>query len=132
MSFILYYPDKATATTTVTLPSPERGNTLSSAKAQAKGRTRGGQKYVYSTGADVAVVEYDFDDLTATEKTALQNFFDNQADGMVNDFEFDDHLGETRAASFDQAELEWTNTAERQIPDADPLWSVALRFELEE
>lgn len=130
--FTLYYPQKSGATTTVTLPSPERNNKIETSSGQAKGRTRGGQSYVYTKGAATSFADYEFIDLDDSERSALQSFFDSQADGMANSFQYDDHLGVTRTASFDQANLEWVNTAERNPPDDDPMWSVSIRLELED
>lgn len=132
MSFILYYPQKSGATTTVTLPNPERDNILSSKKGQAKGRTRGGQRRVYDKGTDQSFAQYSFPVLTDSEKTALQGFFDSQADGMAEEFQYDDHLGVTRTAVFDQDSLEWTNIGELTPPSADPLWSLSIRLEIVE
>jgi len=130
MSFVLYYPDKATATTTVTLPSPDRGNPLQQIRGQASARSRGGKIYVYDKGVNRYEASYDFADLTDAQKTALEAFFASQADGMINEFQVDDHLGIAYDARFLQSELEWSNTGEQVPGGTAPEWAVSFRIEL--
>lgn len=133
MSFVLYYPSKASPTTTVSLPNHERDHTENRIRVQASGRARGGTLYVYDKGTSRIEVELTFSELTNAEKESLQSFFDDDADGMVNAFQADDIYGSLWDARFLDAELEWTNLGERVIGSANEsnaTWSVTVRLQL--
>ncbi len=130
MSFSFFYPDKETATVTVTLPNPERDNPQTLTRGQVLGRTRGGQRRVYRVGAGRTEAEFEFAHLTNGEKNSLQSFFTDSADGMAVAFQVQDHHGLLWDAWFAEDTLAWVNIGEQQPPDTDPLWSIRLRLEM--
>ncbi len=131
MSFTLYSPTKATATTTVELPSAQRGNTLKRLRGQALARTASGARVVYDRGTDRFEASFAFEEITSAQQAALQSFFDNQADGLSESFEVEDHLGALYAAWFTEPELDWTNTHELTPGGTDGRYSLSIVLELE-
>jgi hypothetical protein len=131
MSFILYYPTKSAPTKTVTLPSPETGNTERSIRAHALARTRGGERRVYDKGIARIEASFSFKFLTATQKTDLESFLsDTYADGLNNEFQLDDHHGTLWHAWFTEADIEFTNAGEVTPPATSPYYDVTLNLEI--
>jgi hypothetical protein len=131
MSFILYYPTKAAPTKTVTLPSPEPGNTERTINAHALGRTRGGERRVYDKGIARKEATYNFKYLTATQKADIETFMGaSYADGLNNEFQIEDHHATLWHAWFNVADLEFTNPGEVTPPATDPYYDVTLNLEI--
>lgn len=130
MSFTLYYPDQATATTTVTLRSPEYGNTAQQIRNQASSRSRGGTLYVYDKGTDRYEAQFEFAAMDDDDKQDLESFFADDANGMVNEFQILDHLGDLYDARFLVTELAWENARETSPGGTTPEWNVSFRLEI--
>lgn len=130
MSYVFYYPTKASPTDTVTLRNPERDNIDRRIKVQASGRSMGGTLYCYDKGVDRIEVDLDFTELDETDKTDLQSFFDDSADGMNIAFQVDDLHGTLWDARFLMSELEWVEIGAKTLPVTDPVYSVSIKLEL--
>ncbi len=130
MSFVFYYPQKSGATTTVTLPNPERGNPERSLLVQASGRTMAGTLRVYNKGTARKEIDIHLEDLTNTQKGDLLSFFQTKAVGMQNAFQVDDHHGSLLNARFLQSEMEFSEDYAETVPVTNPLWSVEIKLEV--
>lgn len=132
MSFVLYYPQKSGATETVTLPNPETGNAENLILGQSSGRTRGGGLYVYDKNTSRREMEFEFVALDDDDKEALDEFFRESANGMVNEFQIDDHHGATWDARFLQSELNFECEGETVLGGAVSEWIVSFKLQLSE
>ena len=110
--------------TTVTLPGPPGGYPIRRIKPQALGLTSGGTRYTQDKGGpDRYQVELLFDDLTDSEKEALDGFYNTTVDGVTNTFTYTDTDGTGYTARFLDTILEFTKTANNQ-------WGVRVLLEL--
>jgi len=74
---------------------------------------------------------FSFTELTDTQKGDLQDFFDDDAEGLSNSFQVVDHHGTLWTAYFLSPELGWTNIGEKTLGGTDAVWSLNVRLELE-
>jgi len=100
--------------TTVDLQNPVVGNALVTKKTQVGARDAGGGRYTYDQGVDVKIMQLTWLALRESEKTALQSFFEDTADGMKESFTYTDHEGNDWTAYFDQAELEFVEVGDER------------------
>lgn len=88
MSFILYFPNSTTPTTTVVLPSPRPGFVPGAPVMYDNSfLTDGGTRYVYGKGVKRNLYAADFVITNAAVFAALVDFFENKAEGMVKTFD---------------------------------------------
>lgn len=130
MAFTFYFPAVSGATDTAAMPSPERGNPVREIRVQTSARTMAGTLRVYDKGVSRKEWDLQFEDVTTTQKTALQHLFDSHANGMVTAFQVVDHHGTTLNARFLQATLEWKEDAAEVLPVTNPLWSIDIKLEV--
>ncbi len=109
--------------TTVTLPGPARFGRTSLGCGQARGRTAGGETYVYELGPEVYEAEIEFHSLTGAEKEGLASFFKDTALGMQESFTYTDSAGREFAARFIEPVLVFVQFARN-------VWDVSVRAEL--
>ncbi len=107
----------------VTIPAPARFGTVSVGLGQAKGRTSGGELYVYDLGADRVEAELEFRSLSGAERDQLLAFFEDTALGMSEQWTYTDPAGAAFGARFTEAALEFVQVARN-------VWDVRLRLEL--
>lgn len=82
---------------------------------QSKGRTAGGELFVYDKAPDeVYKLALTFAELRDSEKEALESFFVNDAEGMLYTFTYTDHEGTTWTARFLTPVLEFTSIADKR------------------
>ena len=94
--------------TTVVLQNPVLGNEIATRKAQVFSRDAGGGRYAYDQGPAWKTMILRWEHLRESEKTALQSFFEDDADGMRLSFTYTDHEGDSWTAYFNQPALEFT------------------------
>lgn len=82
-----YFPTKAAATTTVTMRSPDFGDTENLRKRQVYEETAGDALIAYSRGPSVYELEFTLTAIVRSQRDAFVAFFDDDADGMKNTFE---------------------------------------------
>lgn len=118
----------------INLQNPQRENALSLKRFQAQGRSAGGKLYVYEKGIRVQTVALSFNELRQDEKNALEDFYQDVADGGLNIFQYTDHKGITWDAQFLNPSLEFTEIDDKSIssetfqPQAgDPLYPTTTR-----
>jgi len=100
--------------TSITIQNPARGNVLSTRKVQAMARDAGGGRYVYDQGLDWRIMELEWIGLRESEKSDLESFFEDTADGMKEQFTYRDHQGTDWNAYFDQPSLEFIEIADEK------------------
>ena len=111
--------------TSLTLPAPARMGRSILKKGQARGRTAGGETFVYDLGPDVFEAEVEFHSLTGEEKDALASFFKDTAGGMGGTWTYTDPAGGELQARFAGPALVFVKFARN-------VWDVSLRLELAE
>jgi hypothetical protein len=134
--------------TTCNIQNPQRSNRENRTARQALSRAADGTPYVYSKGTARIVLEADFVALRDAEKDALQDFFDNSAEGMTYTFTLTDHEGNSWTARFLHDTLKWTQLDDQvasagtfQVDGAtgtayptttreEPVWSVSVELEV--
>ena len=110
--------------TSVTLPAPARLARTAVRRAQAKGRTAGGDAFAYDLGPARHEAELEFRSLTNAEKPALAAFFEDAARGMLETWTYTDPAGAARTARFAEPALVFVQFARN-------VWDVSLRLELD-
>lgn len=112
---------------------------------QSKGRTAGGELFVYDKAPDeVYRLALRFEGLRDSERQDLEDFFVDDAEGMLNTFTYTDHEGTAWTARFLTPVLDLTTIADKTASTGtftsggtlypttvreEPVWSV--EFELE-
>lgn len=91
--------------TTATINGPQRNQPLSNPRRHVTGLTPGGVRYVYKTTSHALRQWRLTFDLTAAQKTALENFFYSTVDGPASAFSYTDTEGTTYTARFVDPEL---------------------------
>ena len=108
---------------TVIIPAPARFGTVAVPLGQARGRTAGGDLYVYDLGTKRVEAELEFRSLTGLQRDALLDFFENTALGMSEQWTYTDPAGATLGARFLGPALEFVQVARN-------VWDVRIRLEL--
>lgn len=108
----------------VTIRNPERANVYGVKLHQAVGRTAGGVVVSYDKGVTVQRMELQFKELTDTNKSELQAFFEDDVVGTQETFTFTDRESVNWTARFLQDELDWSEL------DNDR-WSIEVHLEVE-
>jgi hypothetical protein len=94
----LTYDPGGASESVLTIPAPRPGYEVQSIPVQNIGQTAGGTYYVYDTGVHnyrtAMTVE-----MSATEKANLEAFVKDDTQGMVNTFQWLDHLGTTHSGA---------------------------------
>ena len=111
--------------TSVTLPAPVRFGRTSVRKGQARGRTAGGETFVYELGPEVHEAELEFHSLTGAEKDSLASFFKETVLGMRESFTYTDPGGTGCEVRFAEPELVF-------VQYARDVWDCSMRMELTE
>lgn len=139
------------AATTIKVQNPIRSNLEDRLRRQALSRSASGACYVYDKGTTRVEIEAQWTSLRDDEKDVLQDFFDSDADGMVNTFTLTDHEGNSWTARFLHDTLEWEQvddsvassgsfcasacetsgeTAYPTTTRSYPIWAIRLRLEV--
>lgn len=108
---------------TVTIPAPARFGTVAVPLGQARGRTAGGDLYVYDLGTKRVEAELEFRSLTGAQRDDLLDFFENAALGMSEQWTYTDPAGRTFGARFTGPALEFVQVARN-------VWDVKLALEV--
>jgi len=103
--------------------SPEFGNMNRHTKFQVLGRTRGGTRFNYDKGIDVEYLDIRLTYLTDAEKDDIEDFFNDESDGIMESFTFRDHEDVDWNVKFVNATLDFTE-------DRDSGWSIHLQLEV--
>jgi hypothetical protein len=106
-----------------TLPAPARFPTSLVETGQARGRTAGGETYVYGLGGTRHEAELEFRSLTSAQKSALADFFENHALGMKETWTYTDPAGGAFQARFAEPRLSFVKVAH-------DVWDVKVKLEL--
>jgi len=93
--------------TKYTFRSPELSNELGRRRIQARGRTHDGALLVADKGLTSRAFRLSFRELTATEKTNMIAFFDDDAKGSLVSFTYTDHDANAHTARFLSEALEF-------------------------
>lgn len=96
-------------TTNIEICNPIRDNILEVKKHQTLGRTASGQVYVYDKGIETKKLELEFKNLREDEKTNIENFF-SLVDGILNQFSYESHRGDSYTARFLDPVLRFSET----------------------
>lgn len=107
----------------VTIPAPARFGTVAVRLGQARGRTSGGELYVYDLGVKRVEAELEFRSLSGSERGDLLDFFENTALGMSEQWTYTDPAGAAYGARFREGALEFVQVARN-------VWDVRLALEL--
>jgi hypothetical protein len=107
----------------VVVPAPARALRSSLSAGQARGRTAGGETFVYGLGTERFEAELEFRSLTAAQKEALADFFANAADGMRELFTYTGPSGTAYQARFAEPSLVF-------VEYARDVWDCSTRLEL--
>ncbi len=107
----------------VTIPAPARFGTVAVRLGQARGRTAGGELYVYDLGTERIEAELEFRSLSGTQRDDLLDFFENTALGMSEQWTYTDPVGATFGARFIGPALEFVQVARN-------VWDVRLALEI--
>ncbi|MHC5056713.1 MAG: hypothetical protein ACYTKD_18660 [Planctomycetota bacterium] len=110
--------------TSVTVPAPARLVRNAVSRAQAKGRTAGGETFAYDLGSEVHDAELEFRSLTSAEKDSLAAFFKGTALGMRETWTYTDPAGGARTARFAEPALVFVQFARN-------VWDCSMRLELD-
>ncbi|MHC4251045.1 MAG: hypothetical protein ACYS9X_18140 [Planctomycetota bacterium] len=86
--------------TPYTIRNPELSNEVGRRRSQARGRTHDGALVVGDKGVTLRHMRLSFRFLTATEKTNLETFFDDDAQGSLTQFTYTDHDEAEHTARF--------------------------------
>ena len=107
----------------VTVPAPARFGTVAVRLGQARGRTAGGELYVYDLGTERVEAELEFRSLSGAQRDDLLGFFEDAALGMSEQWTYTDPAGATFGARFIEPALEFVQVARN-------VWDVRIRLEL--
>lgn len=109
--------------TEITIPSPAFANLDIRLPRQARGRTHDGELYVVDKGVELRRFQLEFEDLTAAQKSALEGFFLDTANGSVEEWVYTDHDGNAWDVHFLTESLDFGETAAG-------FWDVAFDLEV--
>lgn len=97
--------------TTIYLQNPILGNVIRTRRAQASGRSVGGDRYVYDQGVAWQEMDLAWEELRESERTDLSDFFD-LVSGQLLPWTLTDHEGTVWTARFNQPQIEFTVKAD--------------------
>lgn len=89
------------------IANPELSDTISVEKKGALTRSAGGERVYYDKGITVYTLGLRWENLHDGEKAALQELFDNQAEGQKNSFYYKDQQGRWYRAFFVEPDIEF-------------------------
>ena len=104
----------ALAPTTIHLQNPDVQNVVATEKVQVVGRSAAGDRYRYDRGVEIKTLRLQWNELRESEKTDLEDFFTDTADGVLNQFTYTDHRGTAWDAYFADPIIEFTEVADAQ------------------
>lgn len=130
------------STTNIEIRNPERENVYELKKYQQLGRTAAGQVFVYEKGVETKKLELEFKNLRESEKDDLESFFDSTVDGIMNQFTYVNHRGETYTARLLDPVLRFTETRSHEnynhgynnLPGQrfnKGSWSISIKLEIQ-
>jgi hypothetical protein len=100
---------------TAWLQNPDLGDTVRDKRHQALAARGDGKYYRYALALGDAIErELHWDELRRSERDDLLSFFQNQAEGILNDFLFLDERGTWWSAHFLDTELEFATASDER------------------
>ena len=111
--------------TEIALPNPSPGSKAAAVKHQALGLTSSGKRLAYDKGIERYEVELRFESLDEDEYRALVSFFEEEVNGVAEEFAYVDASGSEYDARFLSPRLELTRAD-------NGVWDVQVSVELSE
>ena len=114
--------------TSVTIQNPDVQNVVAIEKAQCVRQSAAGDRYRYDRGVERMLMRLRWSQLRDSEKADLQSFFEDAADGVVNQFVYTDHRGESWDAYFASPAISFVEVADSQSGAASTFASGGVNY----
>ena len=108
----------------VEIQNPDLEDVAVTERRQVVNFTADGVANVYSLGVKTERVRLRWSYMRDDEKTALETFFDDVADGCANEFSYTDHKGTGHTARLLTPKLEWTQMEDEDGSSGDETFTV--------